>query len=504
MTRVNRNGQGLSHLVSDAIDRAARALASSTDIPDAGRRIVSAGRLRAGIAAGTVAVAGTVAALTWSTGGEHRDDAVPSPSPTAGQTAMVTIPIDQAREYSPWGTWSVDWCGSRAPDPETTGSGFTLKAQWSQVAEPTQTVSMQSDVTYEGTPVDVGFDSTYLLVRDDVVVGAFSGYSNSATYSFKDGGTLPADGQMVDIMNLYLGSACAWFSDDPSEVLLAAGDYQLISVVHLHHTRAEAALRQLYESGHSLAPASGTWNPGSIDCRNAILYSQESPPYPVPVECEPFGVNDVTIDRAAGTVTLPYEVAAGPDNLDVTLVSAPYTLTIAQDLTKADLGDSFGGSWTPNPPACGEVNFASAGVELSLTAADPGGDATLSVTDMGAVNINVDTGPDPEVQVATVKVPARAHAWLVDENSTGAIVGEATVTFDPTTVAVDRSKDYGHTTMHLTDVTYCPKPSGGAQDYILDNPANVTDLLIEGAFSVKGSDGSTRTGTSAWVQTGRP
>lgn len=112
------------------------------------------------------------------------------------------------------------------------------------------------------------------------------------------------------------------------KVELGPGTYEAFAIARVFTTPESVALFQALERTHFAAVdeqvqrGGATYAPGSDGCEE--LQSQR-----VTVRaCLPDVIPTATLNEDAGTVTMLYDASALPQELDVTLVSAPLTMVI--------------------------------------------------------------------------------------------------------------------------------------------------------------------------------
>lgn len=462
--------QGLSQLLSEAIDDVARHVTTSTQLRDSRRHLEARGRVRAlATVAAVMAAVGVTSAAWWGTALNRGDDASPtaratasgepahgSPSASAshddspawdGDVKTVELPLDF--DLSRWARGQETECGQPAPRPQPHDDDFSLSVTQGKGPEGTLT----SEVTYSGqaqSAVTIE-GAVAVLIIDGKVAARSYGAWNSGSESIDAGWVSPEQ---------YLAprsDSTLWCNvSSADQVLAPAGSYDVYVIQRIHRTSAELAIASLAGEGYTLSPRFGTWAPGSIDCEHLVPRVSDLMPSPQPIACDPQAVRGVTVDATKGTVTLPYVAPVGEGDVDATLVSGPFTWTFEDDVT----GEAYvvpSDSSAAETPTCGSprVLFGSDGLP---TLAEPGSSIDMATTT--GVGIQIDTGPYSPVQRGSVSVPASGDAWIISQDEQGEhFWGRATARLNPSgTFAIDRSKAPPSSRLYLDGLETCGAP----------------------------------------------
>lgn len=487
----------LADVLSAAIGARARELAASAAAPppSAARRLAARGRGR-GVGA-VVAVAALVTAGTWWQGADSTVAPQPSPSqpdqpPSLGESATVTLALDSI-DWDPAVRGNLIACGEGVPEPATSARGFTLETTATRnggdtAAGPTVAASL----AYEGeamTDTVIG-PFEYYVVKDGLVVGTLWPFTDQGGGSAK---TVTA-GSPVNGGRLTLGqwgtasfAPCSEAAFSAGSVLLAAGDYEVVVVTPVRRTAESLALLDLQRTGYVVGMAGWEmWEPGSIDCREAVRQDIEFGGGRVPVQCDPVGAASVgvTVDAEAGTVTLPYQVRGGPVDLEIVLASAPIQWTLAEDVTGADLG------WSETDLTAVPLDELTCDAQLNSLGWDGVSGSTAATTPAeltvpGGMEVALNTGYASPARRGTVTLGRPTNAWFITTTGSDMVLlGTASAAFTPSgSLAFDRGKDYLRTALELTDFAPCPG---------FDDSLSIHDtwifLIVKAPVVVEGDD----------------
>lgn len=477
--------------------------------PDALLRSVNArtarrrtGRL-AGASLGALAAVGLAATAAVSLG--HVAPPVAPPTvPPDSVLGVVTLPFDAAPVDGPWaGEVGADFvvpgirCGAPAPKVSTSQEGVV----W-DVAKRTDDSWVQPVYTTlrytQGGKLSASVSQMgFVVVQNGIVVGwtAPTYQGSSSSYQFLDGeGEAIADGFMG--WGTYCGSDGATYGDFPD------GAYDVYPVISVSASPEDAARAYLQFKGYDVPvdePAGlAAFVPGSWDCSpGGWAHALESGEPLVGARSSALCTDDlpdVTVDRARGTITLPYTSRFYTRTVEATLVgpSSSYTLPNPNVTT-----DGFN-VWFPDPVEqaaslkCGTLvgsdvasNWPNASTTLDAAAIDPAASDTLA----SGASARLALLPRIYSQPGTVSYPEGLTVWLIghpDADSSAAaqappgavtlssyaVVGTATATIsNGSPVGLDRYAGVSRTAITLGDVVWC---DGGT-------PPTITDIVVSGS-----------------------
>ena len=447
-----------------------------SDLPDTTTRITRIRRTRTASAVAAFAVLLAGAASLPVTGAELFAPAAPTP----GDIAYVEVPLSRSADdpaLDPLGAM----CG-QAIETVTESQGFTL--------EPTVTVETTGGVervraenvvvSYSGpTYTDAWLTRAIVALTKDGVVVGFSGFPSGFNIpSIGDGWEFDARAVM-DYTDSYPWRCNPEPITDTSDPITMwdAGEYQAYVVVTINRTAELLAFQELQQRGYVLGdPLFGSFQPGSVDCQQAIEWNQEDPSMAMPVQCEPFGVPGVTLDKVTGTATLPYTVPQGEGDLTVRLVSKPVALTYEQIL--------FWTSVTRDQYTI-TVDQASEADAMRVVTSQRSGliEAETSAN-------NLDLLRDPEgfgvtfdlraVSSGILELPETMEAWI--SGTDGTIVGTAVARIQPQgPIIQDRTTGYGNFKVVLEDLDVDSEFLGG---YLADpeRALSTGNIILVGRF----------------------
>jgi hypothetical protein len=497
----------LHDLMSESIDGRARVLQGSHVAPtDATRGLIGRRRRRnAAMAGGSSALAvGALVAAGVVQQNRADDDSPASADPHA--VAFATVPaVSENGPYVVLNNDSRIACGDAVPESEGSLDGFALETQvftgsdTRNSAEATldDGTSVLTTVTYSGSPhapvfLDVGYG---VLAKDGVVVALVDQASTRSDLRFSP----LLDGySWTDVVNL--GRNLDLCPDSPleassyDELTLPAGDYQFYAVAHANVTEEMIGLHVLAEAGYGPVNSQGAWAPGSIDCARQLEYreSDNGPADPLPLACEPDGVPGASIDADAGTISVPYPAVDYTEDVDVTVVSEALPIRLSEPLSTIppEMWVSIDGYPDPTPASALECGLDFSWIETDAPVDGRVADGIDALLANGSGPILLDEWADPAG--ATVTLGASSEAWLTgrDNERGNYIAGHATATFTPSReIVIDRYSEYPEVSLTLTDVTWCEP-----------QPDPVQSIIIKGAVSVIGTDGTVSRGTSWSIQ----
>ncbi|WP_084104714.1 hypothetical protein [Demequina sp. NBRC 110056] len=385
---------------------------SGAQAPEGVRRAVRRRRRRSalGIGAGSALGVGLLAVAAVATAGSLAAPVDPLPTPSVASTAPIayaTLDLDDPAIQGWYGSTPPVACGDAAPTPADRDGAFsaTFDVSVDGVLSQDQTESTGQTVANVTLAADVE-ETTHafvqspvaVLVRDGVVVG-YDGFGGSVEWRTISQGWNTAE---------YL----PWFgyafdcADSARYEPLAGGDYDLYVVTRVTASPEQAAIYDLNGSNRMIT--SGDWRalqPGSYECEQ---YG-DTWGGPAPLVCDPSAVPGTTIDREAGTITVPFDAHLFSEELDVTLVSEPVTVTVGEYVPYVSPEDQ------PQPlvagavPECGaeygwvESNELSIDVEDSLATLETGDTITAAVWPRT-------TGAWSEIRV---ELPEAGRLWLL-------------------------------------------------------------------------------------------
>ena len=487
----------LHDLMSASINMSSHRLADAVP-SDSTRALIGRRRRRnAAVAGGSsaLAIGGLLAAaLTQTRRVDGNDPATPAP-PSADPTAVeyVTTSVEDAaaplRNQAAGGAW----CDQQIPEPQASSNGFTQNVTLTQ-----NTLSSHdgraiiSSLTYDGPDTKPAFvmPAAVVIVRDGVVVGLGTDSSVATSYAPLTTGEQWNTKPVPD--DIFGGPASPCHSPShptSTDVLWAAGEYQLYVVSEAYTSKVAVAVNELTHQGYRIAlDSEGAWAPGSIDCQRE---STPSVDWPSPVQCLDAPPAGVTIVAATGKVTLPYHDANYGGDLDVTLVSQPITVSLDHDILFGPV--SYPSDTAPNL-ACGAGHDSLSG----SAASDTQFVVTPSLADLAAgvaLPLQVDLrGGGADKQRGTLHMGEGATAWVVygDTTSNYWVGASATPVFTPNDIPIDRLHGYPEVSLTLENYAGCPPATEGTwAQRTLDPTSTSSTLVIQGDFTIDWEDGAT-------------
>ncbi|WP_084038756.1 hypothetical protein [Demequina sp. NBRC 110053] len=473
----------VAHELAAQIAADARAL-SHVQAPSTVQREIRRRRRRSalGWGAGSALGVGALAVAAVTTAGSLAEPEEAAPTPSASSTAPIayaTVDLDDAVPYGGWG--GLEWlgCGDPAPEPVSRSGGFSaafefdIDSELSQDAYGATEVSLGS-VAITGSPeVPTGAMVSaplMIFVQDGVVVGFDGGGGSAGWMEISPDWSLDASGTWWNYA----------FSCDASAgfLPLEAGDYDVYLVAHIAASPQLAALQDLSNQGLTIADAPH-WEhllPGSYECQQYADWQMHEP-----LLCDPDAHPGTTVDRDAGTITVPYHASLHGADLDVTLVSEPRAVTLGEP------SNALGSAGSPEPLADGEVPQCdevygwaySPGLALHW----PGDLASLAPGDVIEPAAWPVEGDWSEV---TVDLPSEGRIWLfeeavidVDEHTSvhaERAVGWADVTATvATTLTVVRYDGPQPWSVRVEDVQWCGERATSVFSAIMVEPLTITD-----------------------------
>ncbi len=495
----------LHDLMADSVDGRAHSLRAAEALPSTRGLIARRRRRNTAVAGGTsaLAIGGLVAAGILQ---DARSDDAPAVSRDPDAVALATVPAvteDSTVDMFQGGTRLT--CGDAVPESGGSLDGFALETQLftgSDTRTPAtatldDSTSVLSTVTYNGSlhaPVflDVGYG---VLAKDGVVVATVDQSSARTDLRYE---TLRDGASWSDVVNL--GRNVDLCSDSPlgassyEELTLPAGDYQFYAVAQATVTEELIGLNVLANAGYGPADSQGAWAPGSIDCTRQLEYrdADNGPAGLVPLACEPDAVPGASIDADAGTIAVPYRAGDYTEDVDVTLVSEafPIRLDEAFSTVSPEMWASIDGLAEPTPASEVACGLGFSWIETDAPVGANAADGLDSLLADGGGPILLDEWADPTG--ATVTLDGPSEAWLTgrDADRGNYIAGRATASFTPSdSIVIDRYSEYSDVSLALTDVQWCGAP-----------PDPIESIIITGAVSVTGNDGTVSRGTSWYIQ----
>jgi hypothetical protein len=491
----------LHDLMSASIDGRAAALGADASPADATRGLIARRRRRnAAVAGGTSALAlGALVAAVVVQGSRAQAPASADPN----GIEYVTVDMD-------WATATQGFvdpvtyvnCGDEVPAPVTKDQDFTQ----SVAVDPNtsgESLRVNASLRYEGTDRAPAFidPGHAVLARDGVVVNTYPNFNNGDPFSaITSGHTWNANRVLNG--SPFQQSPCqsgAYTPPSPGDVAYPAGDYQVYVVSQALVSTTTLAENELQDQGYYVADNTrGVWNPGSVDCQQAVTSAGGGI---TPVQCVDPLPSGVSIDAKSNTATLPYHSADFSGELNVTLVSQPIAVTLDHNITYGDLGYVSAPRAQPTsnqPLTCGQLDGPRIlGGSITATFAQP-----VSVANLlsgGEVPILVDDMTGGGRQRGTLRLADGALASVVlNYSSSGAwVAAQGTATLTPAVVTIDRAKGYPDVSLKLDGMTECPAPTEGpGTARILDSPTTGVWLIIQGDLRIDWEDGTSTTAKS--------
>jgi len=291
----------------------------------------------------------------------------------------------------------------------------------------------------------------------------------------------------------------AYSPPSPDDLAYPAGDYEVYVVSQVFASAPSVALRELADQGYVLASMDwGMWNPGSIDCQQALEFGGGGG---VPVQCLAVPPSGVTLDPETDIVTLPFHSASYSGDLDVTLVSQPIDVVLDRDVTFGDMGYTSPSTPTsaPDPTepfACGEFTSGFGSSLQSSFATPPAFDDVVSGIEV-PILVDIELGADKTRGTLHVAEGATAAVVLSGGYGNGWVTDLGTPLITPADVPIDRANGYPDVSIRLDNATECPAPTEGPWTLLNRDPAATGwSLEIRGDFRIDWEDGTTTTAQS--------
>jgi hypothetical protein len=497
----------LHDLMSASVNARAAALgaasltASDASPADATRGLIARRRRRnAAVAGGTsaLAIGGLVAAVLVQ---GSREKAPASADPNA--IAYVKVDTNWANASQGFADpVTFVTCGDEVPATVTKDQDFTQ----SVAVDPNtsgESLRVNASLRYQGTDrapafVDPGHA---VLARDGVVVNTYPNFNNGDPFSaVTSGHTWNANGVLNG--SPFQQPPCQSGPSSPpspDDVAYPAGDYQVYVVSQALVSTATLAENELQDQGYYVADyTGGVWNPGSVDCQQAVTSAGGGV---TPLQCVDPLPSGVSIDAKSHTATLPYHSADFSGELNVTLVSQPIAMSLDHDITYGDMGYVSAPTVQPTsdlPLTCGQVDGPLFfGSDFTTTFAQP---VTLAdLVSGGEAPILFDARTRDERTRGTLRLAAGAIASVVlgDSNSGAWVAAQGSAALAPSVVTIDRAKGYPEVSLKLDGMTECPAPTEGPWTVRqLDSPTIGVWLVVQGDLRIDWEDGTTTTAKS--------
>jgi hypothetical protein len=505
----------LHDLMSASINARAAALgaasltATDASPADATRGLIARRRRRnAAVAGGSSALAlgGLVAAGLLQ---DSRDQAPASADPNAIEYVKVEMSGTGGLQGFSDPVASVS-CGATLPAPKTEDQEFTQSVAVDPTA-PDGTLRVNASLHYDGLDRAPAYISAgyAVLTRDGVVVNEYPNNTTGDPFGAVTSGETWNANRVVD-GSVFEQQPCrsgVYVEPSPNDVAYPAGDYLVYVTSQALVSAPVLAERELQDRGYYVAVSSqGAWNPGSVDCQQAVTSAGGGG---TPVQCLDSLPSGVSIDKKANTTTLPYHAANYSGELNVTLVSQPIAVTLDHDITYADLGYASAPTSQPTsnqPLTCGQVDGTQIfGSNLDTTFAQP---VTLaSLVAGGEVPILVDARTRDERSRGTLRLADGAIASVVlGDSSSGAwVAAQGSAALAPSVVTIDRAKGYPDVSLKLDGMTECPAPTEGPWTVRqLDSPTIGVWLVVQGDLRIDWEDGTTTTANSITLSRNPP
>lgn len=330
----------LHDLMSASIDARAAALGAADTSPTGATRGLIARRRRrnAAVAGGSsaLAIGGLVASGVLQ---GSRDQAPASSGPNAIEYVTVDVNGTSGWQGFTDPVTSVS-CGDTLPAPATQDQNFTQSVEADPNVSGTS-LHVTASLHYDGTdraPAVIN-PGIAVLTRDGVIVDYYLGNGTESPLRAVTSGTTWNATSLVDgsVFKQRPCSSGAYVEPSPNDVAYPAGEYQVYVVSQALASPPLIAEMELWTQGYYVAASgSGTWNPGSVDCQQAVTSAGGGS---TPVQCLDPLPSGVSIDAKSHTATLPYHSANYSGELNVTLVSQPIAVTLDHNITYGDLGD---------------------------------------------------------------------------------------------------------------------------------------------------------------------
>ncbi len=491
----------LHDLMSASIDARAAALGAADASPTGATRGLIARRRRrnAAVAGGTSALAiGGLVAAGLAQGSRDRAPASADPN------AIEYVKVDMSRTIGEQGftdpVTSVS-CGAILPAPVTQKKDF-IQSVAVDPSAPDGTLRVNASLRYEGPDrapayINAGYA---VLARDGVVLSQYPSMNTGDPFGAVTSGETWKANHLVDgspFQQLPCQSG-TYAAPNPDDVAYPAGDYQVYVVSRVLVSTPALAEHELEDQGYYLAPsASGVWNPGSVDCQQAVTSAGGGI---APVQCLDSLPSGVSIDKKANTATLPYHSANYSGELNVTLISQPIAVTLDHDITYADLGYVSSPTSQPTsdqPLTCGQVDGTQIfGGNIDAKFAQP---VTLASLLSGAEEpILIDSSTRDERSLGTLHLADGAIASVVlgDSGSGAWVAAQGSAALTPSVVTIDRAKGYPDVSLKLDGMTECPAPTEGPWTVRQLSPTLGVWLVIQGDLRIDWEDGTTTTAGS--------
>lgn len=402
-----------SHSLRDAIEADARAHLGAEALPGTRRAIARRRRAAAAgygagsaLAVGGLAVGGVLLAAREVP--PPASAASTSPTPTSeAPLAYTTIDLTGEDEILSGTSVEREYCGKPVPEPRSADGDFA--ATFDMIAEgPLEQVDSAPTGTVATASVTAALDDKLpafisdlegLVVQDGTVVGVLPGNGMRGWRMFADGGEVSAS---LDWWGFVV--SC----DDESDGRLEGGDYELVLSMAVTASEREAALNAVERAGLQLAGGEmvDVLTPGSWECER---YSDDTGPSFL--NCDVTALPGTSIDREAGTITIPYEASTFQREVDARMYSEPIPVTITDYVDgyaqqRAEAGPTLTGG---EVPACGSSYGWIEGGEVALDTRTSLG--TLEAGDTLEAGVWVAGTAWTE---ASVSLPSTPRAWLFE------------------------------------------------------------------------------------------
>lgn len=519
-----------------SLDRELRAIAargsSATVTPDALLNSVTARAARrrattlAGASLGALAVIGLAATAALSLG--HRAPPARDPGTVLG---TVTIPFDA----SPYGAAPAQispdiTCGAPAPAVFMSAQGIEWSVRsWEQVGTspysvgPSFTSTLSND---RGDTLPASISALgYVAVRNGTVAGWVEPDDTGFSPQFL---VLGPDSQRT-MTDQFMGLSIICDPDEAHPGLLREGEYQIYPVLRVTASPEAAARTLLHQDDYSVPVDDpeliATLYPDSWDCSlpgegfqlaNGSLWTG----MPKSLLCAGPLAN-VTVDRDARTVTLPYTSRYYTRSVEVTLIGEPATYSAPNP---EDISSFWGsGQYSEVSGPITDLSTLVCGAPVDAAPSAEWG-ATMSVFSTAAIDPAVRGGfqsgaserllllPSALSQPGTVAYPEALRAWFLSDRvpdvttglpgaPTNVVIGTGTAVVNGSNpVPFDRFAGPSAAGVTFGDVRWCD-PSGGTPTLVVF--AGIESVAHAGGLSTETSViGSWAGDLSSWAMLG--
>lgn len=405
-----------SHSLRDAIEADARAHLGAEALPGTRRTIARRRRATAAgygagslLAVGGLAVGGVLLASREDPAPASSVSPTPSPSPT-GEAPLAYTTIDLTDEAGVLTGSPVEneMCGQPAPEPASQDGEFS--ADFTFVGDSTLDQGQAStrqgalaratlEASLDGKLPAFTSDLEGLIVRDGVVVGFLPGGGTG-------GWTMFSDGHEQNASLEWWGSAIP--CDRETDERLAGGDYELMLTIGVTASEREAALMEVQNARLQLLGGElvEVLEPGAYECDR--YQDSQSPGI---LNCDVTALPGTSIDREAGTITIPYQASLYVRDVDARMYSEPIPITLTDfvddyEEARHEAGEELTAGAVP---ACGQSYGWVAGGEVALESRTSMG--ILDAGDTVASHVWVNGTSWRE---ASVELPVTPRAWLLE------------------------------------------------------------------------------------------